>query len=79
MTKGGKKLIKVWVSKDSGEIEDVKLGKDDGSDEKDSSKDPATPIPSDYELKGTIYFYKQNNPGNCIVIEAGGYFWEICW
>jgi hypothetical protein len=79
MTKGGKKLIKVWVNKENGEIEDVKLGKDDGSDEKDANKNTATQPPSDYELKGTIYFYKQNNPGNCIVIEAGGYFWEICW
>ena len=79
MTKGGKKLIKIWVNKENGEIEDVKLGKDDGSDEKNASKNTATQTPSNYELKGTIYFYKQNNPGNCIVIEAGGYFWEICW
>ena len=72
--KGGKKLIKIWVSKDTGQVLDVKLGKDDGTDEKDADLVSPT-LPAQYI--GTILFYKQS-PG-CTVIVAGGYAWQVCW
>jgi len=75
MTKGGKKLIKIWVDKDTGEIDDVKLGKDDGTDE--DSTDLNVDQPCQYVA--TILFCKKSNPGNCIRIESGGYFWTFCW
>jgi hypothetical protein len=77
MTKGGKKLIKIWVDKDTGEIADVKLGKDDGTDEKDATQGNVGQ--PNYQYRGTIAFYQESNPGNCIVIMTGGYAWKICW
>ena len=75
MAKGGKKMIKIWVDKDTGEIDDVKLGKDDGTDE--DSTDVNVDQPCQYVA--TILFCKKSNPGNCIRIESGGYFWTFCW
>ena len=73
-SKGGKKLIKIWVSKDTGQVLDVKLGKDDGTDEKDADLVSPT-LPAQYI--GTMLFHK-SSPG-CIVIVAGGYAWQVCW
>ena len=74
-SKKGTKLIKIWVDKDNGNIVEVKLGKDTGPDQ-DSTVVSGQP---NYQWRGTILFYQKSNPGNCIVIEAGGYAWKVCW
>ena len=71
--KGGKKLIKIWLDKDTGKVLDAKLGKDDGSDQDATMVSPTT----SGTVVGTILFHK-SSPG-CIVIVAGGYAWQICW
>lgn len=74
-SKQGTKLIKIWVDKDNGQIVQVKLGQDTGSDQ-DSTVVPGQP---DYQWRGTILFYQKSNPGNCIVIDAGGFPMQVCW
>lgn len=69
------KLIKIWVDKDTGNIVEVKLGKDTGPDQ-DATVVPGQP---NYQWRGTILFYQKSNPGNCIVIDAGGYPMQVCW
>jgi len=73
-SKGGKKLIKIWVDKDDGQILDVKLGKDDGSE------DDATPIISapSAQYIGTLLF-THSSPGCIYVILANGQARRICW
>ena len=75
MAQRGKKKIKIWVDEDDGHITKVKLQKDDGSYE--DSTDVNVDQPCQYV--GTILFCKKSNPGNCIRIESGGYFWTFCW
>jgi len=75
MAKGGKKKIKIWVDEDDGHITKVKLQKEDGSYEDADEVD----VGQLCQYIGTILFCKESNPGNCIVIEAGGYAWKICW
>ena len=74
-SKSGKKLIKMWVDKDTGEVLDVKLGKDTGPDQ-DSTVVSGQP---NYQWRGTILFYQKSNPGNCIVFVVGGYPMQVCW
>ena len=72
--KGGKKLIKIWVDKDNGEILDVKLTKNDGSDQ-DSI--PVSPAPSAQYI-GTILF-THSSPGCIYMITASGAARKVCW
>ena len=72
-SKSGKKLIKIWVNKDTGQVVDVKLGKDDGSEQDATLVSPTQPA----QYIGTILFHKKS-PG-CTVIVAGGYAWQVCW
>jgi hypothetical protein len=72
-SKSGMKLIKIWVDKDSGQVRDVKLKKDDGT-EQDATMINQIP-PSQYI--GTILFYKNNS--NCTVIYAGNYARQVCY
>ena len=72
-SKSGKKLIKIWVSKDTGQVLDVKLGKNDGSEQDATLVSPTLPA----QYIGTMLFHK-SSPG-CIVIVAGGYAWQVCW
>jgi hypothetical protein len=69
------KLIKIWVDKDTGQIVEVKLGKETPPDQ-DATVVPGNP---DYQWRGTILFYQKSNPGNCIVIVSGGYPMQVCW
>lgn len=70
----GKKLIKIWVDKDTGQVLDVKLRKDDGSDQ-DST--PVSPIPPAQYI-GTIRF-THSSPGCIYVITASGAARKVCW
>jgi len=71
----GKKLIKIWVNKDTGEIEDVKLGKDTGPDQ-DSA--PGAVGQPNYQFRGII-FYTHSSPGCIHIITASGAARKVCW
>jgi len=75
MAQRGEKKIKIYVDKDDGNITKVKILKDDGGWKKADEVDVGQPC----QYIGTVLFCKESNPGNCIVIEAGGYAWKVCW
>ena len=71
----GKKIIKIKVDKNTGEILDIKVGKDDGSDE-DST--PVISPPPSAQYVGTLLF-THSSPGCIYVILANGKVRRICW
>lgn len=73
-SKGGKKLIKIWVDKANGQILEVKHVKDDGS-EGDSI--PVNP-PQSAQYIGTILF-THSSPGCVYVVLANGQVKKVCW
>lgn len=72
----GIKKIKIHVDENDGHIKKVKLWKDDEGKYKDADEVAAGQV---CQYIGTILFCKKTNPGNCIVIETGGYAMEVCW
>ena len=72
-SKSGMKLIKIWVNKDSGKVVEVKLQKDDGSEQNATMVNQIPPS----QYIGTILFYKNNS--NCTVIYAGNYARQVCY
>ena len=72
------KMIKIWVNENTGKIKKVKLIKDDGSEQDPDREGVGMPCLPDCKYSGTIVFHKKSNP-TCILVEAGGYYWEVCW
>ena len=72
----GKKQIKIKVDKNTGQILDVKLGGDSGSDDQDST--PVISPPPSAQYVGTLLF-THSSPGCIYVILANGQVRRICW
>jgi hypothetical protein len=72
----GKKLIKIWVDKNTGHIASVKLA-GAGSGGKDLDATPIMPPLPNFQFRAAIGFYEKNP--NCIILVIGGFGYEICW